>query len=80
MLPNNFPPLVRPIKASRRHFCVQSEREAQSKKQKMADPTTFRKEDAANEKSKEKGPPRWWHSETGNGNGDNWTGDLHFHL
>ena len=46
----------------------------------MTDPTTFRKEDAANEKSKEKGPPRWWHSETGNGNGDNWTGDLHFHL
>ena len=46
----------------------------------MTDPTTFRKEDAANEKSKEKDPPRWWHSETGNGNGDNWTGDLHFHL
>lgn len=22
MLPNNFPPLVRPIKASRRHFCA----------------------------------------------------------
>ena len=42
MLPNNFPPLVRPIKASRRHFCVQFEREAQSKKQKMADPTTCR--------------------------------------
>lgn len=38
--------------ASRRYFCVQSWRETQSKKQKMTDPTTFRKEDAANEKSK----------------------------